>query len=286
MNTVAIIGVGLIGGSFGLALRKTGFSGEILGVSSASALAAGIHAGAISRMATLEEAAVADLIYLAQPVNRILATLAHLGPLVSAHSLITDAGSTKAAIVRQAREHVTRATFLGGHPLAGKEQRGAEAADPDLFRNRPYVLTPVKGSQKGHVEEKFRDWLNKIGAQIVDMPPEEHDHIVALTSHLPQMLSTALANTLAGERGREIGNIFGPGLIDMTRLALSSPELWESIVSSNKSEILAAMDTFAACFQSVRQAVEEADITRWFVSGATLAATLRNPSVTSSTEID
>lgn len=167
MKTVAIAGVGLIGGSFGLALRKAGFSGEILGVSSEAAIEAGIQMGAITRSATLQEAAAeADLIYLAQPVDRILETLAALGPLARSGCLITDAGSTKTAIVRKAEECIRSASFVGGHPLAGKEQRGAEAADADLFRERIYVLTP-SGAETGLLD-MFRSWLARIGARIVE----------------------------------------------------------------------------------------------------------------------
>lgn len=129
IHTVAIVGVGLIGGSFALALRKAGFAGEILGVSSPPAIQAGISVGAISRGVSLDEAAArADLIYLAQPVDRILETIEMLGALARPGSLITDGGSTKAVIVRKASEHIRNASFLGGHPMAGKEQRGVEAA--------------------------------------------------------------------------------------------------------------------------------------------------------------
>ncbi|MGH9659460.1 MAG: prephenate dehydrogenase, partial [Bryobacteraceae bacterium] len=135
MNTVAIVGVGLIGGSFGLALKKAGFAGRILGVSSERALADGLERGAIDESAPLEDAARrADLIFLAQAVGRILDTLRKLDPLVRPGALVTDAGSTKSAIVAAAREHVRACQFVGGHPLAGKERRGAAAADPDLFR--------------------------------------------------------------------------------------------------------------------------------------------------------
>ncbi len=143
IRTVAIAGVGLIGGSFGLALREAGFEGELLGVSSPPAIEAGLRSGAIERAATLEEAAAtADVIYLAQPVDRILKTLEQLGPIARQNCLITDAGSTKTAIVQRASDCIRLTTFLGGHPMAGKEQRGSQAAEAALFRGRPYVLTP------------------------------------------------------------------------------------------------------------------------------------------------
>src|SRR5579871_1755641 len=143
MDTVAIVGVGLIGGSIGLALKGAGFRGTILGVSSEAAVRDGLERGAIDRGATLEEAArAADLIYLAQPIGRILDTLHHLDTLVRPDALVTDAGSTKHVIVTEAARLLRRCQFLGGHPLAGKEKRGAAAAEAGLFEARTYVLTP------------------------------------------------------------------------------------------------------------------------------------------------
>src|SRR5437868_6705522 len=144
-HTVAIVGVGLIGGSFGLALRKFGFRGEILGVTSERTIAEAVERGAIDRGLSLGEAAgQADLIYLAQPIGRIMDTLRRLDPLVKEGALITDAGSTKSAIVSLARQVIHRCLFLGGHPMAGKEKRGVAEADPDIFQGRTWVLTPMR----------------------------------------------------------------------------------------------------------------------------------------------
>jgi prephenate dehydrogenase len=271
MKTVAIAGVGLIGASFGLALRKAGFSGQILGVSSAPAIEAGLEAGAISHAATLQEAAdLADLIYLAQPVDRILETLARLGPVARKETLITDAGSTKAAIV-QAAAHLQFAPFVGGHPMAGKETRGAQSADADLFRNRPYVLTP-----RSHpVPPEFREMLEAIGAKVLEMTPEEHDATVAMTSHLPQLLSTALAALLAKEGGSAVRQVFGSGLLDMTRLALSPADLWASILKSNKVNVIAGLDSYAELLAELRLAVERDDLQSIFEVAGRFAASLR-----------
>jgi prephenate dehydrogenase len=275
MQCVAIVGVGLIGASFGLALRKAGFTGEIAGVSSPSAIAAGLKCGAITSEMTLAEAARwADLIYLAQPVDRILETIESLGPLVNTDCLITDAGSTKAQIVEQALKHLPLGTFLGGHPLAGKEQRGAGAADADLFRNRPYVLTP--SGPKTAATQEFREWLSRIGANVLETSPQEHDSTVALTSHLPQLVSTALAATLAERNSETLQKIFGPGLMDMTRLALSTPELWASIFSTNKRQVLAALDAFVFSLEQTREAIESEDLSYIFNTAAQFAASIRN----------
>ncbi len=279
MQTVAIVGVGLIGGSFGLGLRKAGFEGEILGVSSAPAIAAALQHGAITSEATLEEAARrADVIYLAQPVDRILHTLEQLSPLIERDCLITDAGSTKMQIVAKAADCVPRAQFLGGHPLAGKEQRGVEVADAGLFRGRPYVLTPC--CPETPRSETFRSWLVRLGAELVDMPPEEHDATVALTSHLPQLLSTALAQTLATQDSKSVEVVFGQGLLDMTRLALSDPDLWSSILATNQDAISAAIDNFLRTLAELRNSIGTADLSRLFTSARVFSGKIRNTDCT------
>lgn len=272
MQTVAIVGVGLIGASFGLAIRKGGFDGTILGVSSALAIEAGLAAGAISRSATLKEAAdEADLIYLAQPVDGILNTLGWLGPIGRKETLITDAGSTKAAIVQRANTFLQFAPFVGGHPMAGKETRGAQSADADLFRNRPYVLTP--GSHA--VPEEFRQMLLSIGARVLEMTAEEHDATVALTSHLPQLISTSLAAFLARQDQGQIQQVFGSGLIDMTRLALSPADLWASILTTNKTNVASALQSYAEALIQLKNELEADDLEAVFTSAAAFSSMLR-----------
>ncbi len=274
METVAIVGVGLIGASFGLALRKSGFSGEIIGVSSQPAVAAGLARGAISSSATLLEAAErADLIYLSQPVDRILDTLARLGHAFRPGTLVTDAGSTKQKICERAQAHLPTGSFLGGHPMAGKEQRGPEAADADLFRNRPYVLTP-NATPNTHVKV-FRETLNSFGAVVIEMSPEEHDATVAFTSHLPQLVSSALAATLFREDNAKLTEIFGSGLIGMTRLAISSPELWESILATNQTQVTRALDAYIKVLSELKGALSEREIERTFEQASAFAARIR-----------
>src|SRR5258708_2033070 len=222
METVAIFGVGLIGGSFALALKKAGFRGKIIGVSSPATIDAARRAGAIDDALPAEEAArIADLCYLAQPIAQILDTLSQLDPWVRPDALVTDAGSTKGMIVARAAETLARCQFLGGHPLAGKERRGVENADPDLFRGRTYVLTPR--SQEDFASPGatgFVEWLERIGAQPLLTTATVHDQIVAYTSHLPQLTSTALAACVARELTAEAPPIWGPALVDSTRLPL------------------------------------------------------------------
>lgn len=279
IKTVAIVGVGLIGGSFALALREAGFPGEIVGVSSAPAIDAGIAVGAISRGISLEEAVVsADLIYLAQPVDRILESIEELGEILGRRArrdcLITDGGSTKSVIARKASEHIRSAAFLGGHPMAGKEQRGVQASEASLFRGRPYVLCPPATNRSAY-EEDFRGWLAKTGATVLEMSAADHDATVALTSHLPQLLSTALADTLARSNNPQLADVFGGGLIDMTRLALSSPDLWLSILATNKQPVAAALDEFIETLSGMRRALGTEELRGHFDRGAACASELR-----------
>ena len=249
MRSVAIVGVGLIGGSFGLAIKAAGFDGEVIGVSAPATIEAALNKGAIDSGAGLAEAAArADLIYLALPVSRILSTLHSLNDLVRPDALVTDAGSTKHVIVETARKHLRRCAFLGGHPMAGKESRGVENAEADLFRGRPYVLTPANPGELEHpVARAFREWLKRIGAQEVVLGADEHDRRVAFSSHLPQLASTALASVLAD---REV--LAGPGLIGSTRLALSAYEIWRDILATNAEPIADALTVYIQKLEYLR----------------------------------
>jgi prephenate dehydrogenase len=272
MRSVAIVGVGLIGASFALALRKAGFSGPIAGVSSPSAITAAIERGAISRGVTLSEAAQSDLVYLSQPVGRIIDTIRHLDALVRPDTLVTDAGSTKVAIVDAASQFLHRCQFLGGHPMAGKETRGAAEADADLFEGRPYVLTPCAPEElETPAAAEFRKWLRKIKAAALAMPPEEHDRAVAAASHLPQLASTALAAVLPDEALR----IAGPGLSDMTRLAASPYEIWRDILATNSENIGLALTAYIGKLEDIREHLRDRELQKEFEGAAKTASRLR-----------
>lgn len=276
MHTVAIIGVGLIGGSFGLALKKAGFTGTIVGASSEATLRTALARGVIDEAAPLADAARgADLIYLAQPIGRILDTLHHVDGFVNPGTLITDAGSTKSAIVAAARKHIRRGVFLGGHPMAGKEKRGVAEADADLFRGRTYVLTPHEpAALETPAAAEFLEWLKRIGALPVILNAEEHDHIVAFTSHLAQLASTALAATVAEHAGDHLA-VAGPGLADTTRLALSPFELWRDILATNSSAIELALTAYIIKLEHLRDNLRTREIESEFEIASALAATLR-----------
>ena len=280
MNSVAIIGTGLIGASFGLALRSAGFEGPIVGVSSERALADAVAAGAIDRGAPLAEAAAqADLVFLSQSIGRILDTLRHLDPLLKPGALVTDAGSTKTEIVDLARQFVRRGQFLGGHPMAGKETRGAGAAEASLFQGRTWVLTPDEQAElETPAARDLLGWLRRIGARLVVLNCDEHDRIVAFTSHLAQLASTALGSTVAENLTREAHlRVAGPGLADMTRLALSSYDLWRDILATNSEHIDRALARYIQELEHIRENLRTRQLQQEFARGADLAAKLRRP---------
>jgi len=278
LRTVAIVGVGLIGGSFGLALRKAGFDGDILGVSSEGAIADALRRGAIDRGLKLAEAAgQADLIYLAQPIGRIMDTIRRLDAIAKEGALVTDAGSTKSAIVSLARGMIHNCQFLGGHPMAGKEKRGVVEADADLFRGRTYVLTPTREEDMSTARAKeFISWLERIGANPVIMGPDQHDLVVSFTSHLPQLASTALAATV-GENleSPEDLDVAGPGLADTTRLAKSAYEIWRDILATNTDSIDRALAAYIARLEHMRENLRTRQMQEHFEAGSALASRLR-----------
>jgi prephenate dehydrogenase len=278
MKSVAIVGTGLIGSSFGLALRQAGFDGPITGVSSPRAIADAIAAGAIDRGAPLAEAvAQADLVFLSQTIGRILDTIRHLDPLVRPDALVTDAGSTKCEIVDLARHNIVRCQFLGGHPMAGKEKRGAAEADAGLFRDRTWALTPDEPAEMATPGARdFRSWIERIGARIMILDAEEHDRVVALTSHLPQLASTALAATVAERMGASPRwRMAGPGLEDMTRLALGSYDLWRDILATNTEHIERALAVYIQKLEHMRENLRTRQLQEEFERGAAMAGRLR-----------
>lgn len=266
MKTVAIVGVGLIGGSFALALRASGFGGKIIGVSSPEAVRAAIERGVIDEALPLAEAApLADLIYLARSIEGILSVLDALDQYVKPGTLITDAGSTKVAICARAQEKIRRGRFVGGHPMAGKEARGAAEAEASLFRGRPYILTSAC--------PELERLIAGFGARVEIMPPGDHDVLVALTSHLPQLISTALAASIGTEP--DAARVAGPAAMDLTRLALSPYDIWRDIFATNAPNIDAALGVFIARLESLRDELRSPRIAREFENAAAAARRLR-----------
>lgn len=197
-----------------------------------------------------------------QPIFGILETLRKLDPLVRVDTLVTDAGSTKTAIVEEAGRSLRRCAFLGGHPMAGKAERGAMAADADLFRGRPWVFT-------SDIDHPFRKWVAAFGAKEIVLDAARHDRLVAWSSHLPQLASTALASVI-GDRASDAATVAGPGLLDTTRLAMSSFDLWRDILETNAAEISAALDAYIEALTALR-----GDFEGEFRKGSAFARSLR-----------
>lgn len=281
IRTVTVVGVGLIGGSFALGLRRVGYTGRILGVSSPRTLEAALDRGVIDAGCALEEALPqSDLVYMAQPVLRIVEDLARVRLLVPDHALVTDAGSTKGVIVERARElFAGGAAFLGGHPMAGREGRGVAVADADLFDGAVYVLVPTGGGlPDSPPAREFLAWLDAMGCMRRVMRADDHDRVVAWTSHVPQLVSTALAATINDRLG-EPGHleIAGDGLRDMTRLAGSPHDVWADIVRTNRGSIDNALDAVIREMQSLKGALAADAAEPHFERGRALRERLPDP---------
>jgi prephenate dehydrogenase len=252
IERVFIAGTGLIGASIGLALRAQGFHGEIIGTGRTDATLETAQAmGAIDRWVASadpkEEVERADLVILAGPVFAIEVWMQRLAPMLGERQLVTDVGSTKVQIAELAARlgynQPGKARFLPGHPMAGKEQGGAALAEAGLFENAMWLFTPAAGVVASELETEWRGWVAKFGSRTMDLDAARHDEICAWVSHLPQMLSTALAalleETFAGDpvRREEIAAIGGRALKETTRLGASPYSMWRDIALSNTEPI-------------------------------------------------
>jgi prephenate dehydrogenase len=245
IRQITIIGTGLIGGSFALALKRRKFAGRIVGCDRDAVLERAQMRGAIDSGFSNPGDAVrgSQVVVLATPVLAILDLIERVGPVLPAQSLLTDVGSTKSFVVERAQKVFGKNAgkrFLGGHPVAGKERSGVDYADPDLFQNAPWFLTPLPGQNihQGLFAE-FAGWIDQVGARVALLPPDEHDRLCGWISHLPQMISTALAATLVEEFGEEAPLLAAGGraLQEMTRISASPYSMWRDIAISNKKNL-------------------------------------------------
>ena len=249
IRQITIIGTGLIGGSFALALRRRRFAGRIVGCDREAALKRAKMCGVIDNGCSEPIDAVrgSQLVVLATPVLAIVDLIGRLGSSLPAGTLLTDVGSTKAAVAQRALDVFgknARHRFLAGHPMAGKENSGVDFADAELFQNAVWFLTPLPGQnlQEGIFAE-FVGWIDQIGARIAMLPPEDHDRLCAWISHVPQMISTALAAALVDEFGEEAPLLpaGGRALREMTRISSSPYSMWRDIAISNKKNLEEAL---------------------------------------------
>jgi prephenate dehydrogenase len=279
---VCIVGLGLMGGSLGLALRRGGLAARIVGCGRRELIERGCALGAIDEGSPSAAEAVAgcELIVLCTPVEASIRLMAEIAPQLAPNALITDVGSTKLAFAESARsifgeEAATR--VLPGHPLAGRELSGLEHASADLYDNCLWLLTPL-AAELSAAQHGLQAVLQEIGARTVICAPAEHDRTLAYTSHLPQMLSTALALTLEHSFGQQNPalELHAGGLLSMLRLASSDPIMWEQIAASNRQNIAEALEAFESELRALRESLGEPEFRKRFEEARTLAGKLRS----------
>lgn len=269
VHRVSILGVGLLGGSLGLALRTLLSGVEITGYGHRRGpLEQALGRGAIDRIAgDLPEAANADLLILCTPVGVVEELLAALAPHLPDRAIVTDVGSTKASIVRAAGRLLRRpGRFVGSHPMAGSEKRGVEHACPDLFRGATAIVTPTAAADPDAVERVESLWRT-LEMSLVRLAPEAHDRLVARVSHLPHALASALVRLQTNDSAR----LAGRGFADMTRIAGGDPRLWRDILIDNAPAVLASLEDLRAALDPLADALRRGDasaVERWLADAA------------------
>ena len=263
-----MIGTGLIGGSLALALRKHGFDGRIIGCDMPAVWQRALQMRVIDAGLSNPKDAIkgADVVVLAAPVGVIVESVRTLGPILGASTLMTDVGSTKAAVLKAAVTGFGKNAgkrFLGGHPMAGKETAGIEGADADLFQGAAWFLTPLPGQNilTGKSGE-WVGWIEKIGARVASMEAQQHDRLCAWISHLPQMISTGLAAALVEEFGADLPLLEAGGraLREMTRIAASPYSMWRDIALTNKKHLSHALLQMEQKLAHIRQNLGEREL--------------------------
>ena len=288
ISRITILGTGLIGGSFALALKKYARDVRICGWDRAEVLKQARSASIVDEAFSGSLAPAlgsADLVFIALPIGVTLDLLPEIAKLAPKHALVTDACSTKLRIVQDAAEHFTAATglFLGGHPMAGREVAGLSNADADLFRNAPYALITDPAAQDGAAAERdprisaFVKLLEKIGARPMWLGAQQHDYAVGMVSHLPQLAAVALGSFLydhLDENGLPI-TVAGPGLRDSLRLAGSPYSTWRDIVLTNRDVLSAALDLYSRKLDDLRERLNSRELEADFDAANELYKLLR-----------
>ncbi len=258
-DTVAIVGVGLIGGSIGLALRERGLVEEVVGIGrSPASLARAEKRGAVDRSTVhLAEGVVgADVVVVASPVSRVVEHLVAAGEAADTAQLVTDAASTKGHICSEVdRKFAGRnVPFVGSHPLAGSHRTGVDAANPELFQDKLVVITPTAETAGGVAIEAEAFWM-RLGARVRHMTPDDHDRALAATSHLPHLVASALA----GSTEHDDLPLTASGWADTTRVAAADPALWTDIFLQNRPAVRQALAAFQGRLDELAAALEAGD---------------------------
>lgn len=255
---VTIIGIGLLGGSIGMAMKKNRLSNEVTGVSRRQATLGYALKKKIVDKATnniVKSVQGADLVILATPVQTIVTLLANIGKHLKRGCIVMDVGSTKTSIVENAEKNLPpQVYFVGTHPLAGSEKKGVEFSNPDLFRNSFCVMTPTDKTN-AQAKEKIATLWSSIGSVVKTVSPDEHDKILAFTSHVPHLLAYALIDAIPGKY-LEYGST---GLKDTTRIAGSSPQLWNDVCMENSKNTLFVLDEVVKVLSGYRKAIASKD---------------------------
>ncbi len=258
---VAIIGVGLIGGSFALSFRKAGFNGRIAGIGRKKEnLIRAKDSGIIDEYFTvpIEGVKDADLILLSTPLGQFPKIVKDIRGHIKKGAIVTDVGSVKAEVIKKLEPLIPEGvSFVGGHPIAGKECSGIDAASSELFNKTRCIITPSPNTNREALERILALW-NAFGSKTVLMSPDEHDSIFAAVSHLPHVIAYVLINTIM-DLDKDILFHGGRSLRDMTRIALSPPELWRDICSSNKENILKSLDHFLSSVSHIERLIERSE---------------------------
>jgi prephenate dehydrogenase len=268
-SKLVIFGVGLIGGSLALGLRERGVKGRVIGVGRhLRSVERALELGVIDAAATLDDDAAlaealkgADIVLLAAPVAQTRALLERIAPHLEAQTLITDAGSTKSDVIEAARAALGAriAQFVPGHPIAGRESSGVEAALPGLYVGRNVILCPLAENAPEAVERIAAMW-RETGAVIGTMGAAQHDRVLASVSHLPHLLSFALVDQILASPDAELKLSFAAGgFRDFTRIAASSPEMWRDVCLANRSALLAELDGYTEVLAKLRAAIDAGD---------------------------
>lgn len=261
---LGLIGCGLMGGSFALAMKKAGLVKRVVGYSkSPSTTERARQMGVIDIEAPSALLAVsgADLVLLAVPVSATEATFKAIRHLLNKDTLVMDVGSTKREVIDAARRVLKDqvGVFVPAHPIAGKELAGVENADPDLYQGRQVILTPIERTQTAQLEKAAQLW-SALGCHVQRMAPEAHDAAYAAVSHLPHMIAFALMNAIAGhQHGKQFLALAGPGFRDFTRIAASDPSVWRDILLSNREELIAQSRQFQRALHAFESAIATGD---------------------------
>ncbi len=262
MKSVSIIGVGLIGGSWALALKKHFSDITILGVdNNQSHLEEALRSGLIDKAVDLDAAAQSDLVFVSIPVGAASEVIFSLLDKVGEHTLVMDAGSTKSALCKSINEHPNRSHFLAAHPIAGTEFSGPTAAKPDLFDGKLMILCEIEKTAI-RLQENILTAFQKIGMRLRYMDPESHDKHVAFVSHLSHVSSFMLGKTVMDKEvdDRNIFDLAGSGFASTVRLAKSSPEMWGPIFLENREHLSHTLEAYIANLQKFKTLIDNEDL--------------------------